>query len=304
MIEQDAPAAAVTVAGDILCRTCGYNLRSLSPESLCPECGTRVEFSLRGNLLRFSDPQWLRHVALGLAMQFFGLVTATISTIVYFSKMGRRGPRTFLLSPTVVGSGFRALPNRTPITVIESISVIVIAAGAWMATAREPAEDAASDTSSLRTMIRIGCTVFAIETLFQLVSMLTVLSPPWYFALSIAGFFADLINLSGIVAQLIWMSELAKRVPRKRSYFRHAAVFLISYIGWKTTYTFRWQLGMRLSSHTMSRLSSMITMFGSVYSACWVSYVIQLAVIAVLIESQFAMARSYRRSVTKEPGPI
>ena len=42
---------------DLACVACSYNLRGLSPDGACPECGTTVERSTRGNLLRFSDPK-------------------------------------------------------------------------------------------------------------------------------------------------------------------------------------------------------------------------------------------------------
>ena len=199
----------MTVVGDVLCRTCGYNLRSLSLDSLCPECGARVEFSLRGNLLRFSDPQWLKHLSVGLGIQFFGLLTVTLSTIVFYSPFGKRF-RSFFMSPTVVGSGFCAMTNRMSIGIFESIGIIVIAGGAWLATLREPAEDTASDTSTLRAVIRIGCTVFAIETMIQFIAMRMALSPPWYYAPLVTEFFADLVNLAGIAVQMIWINGLRK----------------------------------------------------------------------------------------------
>src|SRR5258706_15757786 len=47
------------IAQDTPCRKCGYNLRGLSGDGRCPECGTSVGFSLQGDLLRFCDPSWV-----------------------------------------------------------------------------------------------------------------------------------------------------------------------------------------------------------------------------------------------------
>ncbi len=63
------PTAALDSAGrvaqDVPCRTCGYNLRGLSPDDRCPECGTAVARSMRGDLLAAADPAWLRRVCRG-----------------------------------------------------------------------------------------------------------------------------------------------------------------------------------------------------------------------------------------------
>lgn len=54
------------LAADAPCLTCGYNLRSLTPEGHCPECGTPVGISIRGGLLRFADPRWVATLASGM----------------------------------------------------------------------------------------------------------------------------------------------------------------------------------------------------------------------------------------------
>jgi hypothetical protein len=61
----------VTIEGpleeDRWCLSCGYNLRGLdAAEGACPECGTPVWRSLQGNLLKFSSPDYLRALHLGV----------------------------------------------------------------------------------------------------------------------------------------------------------------------------------------------------------------------------------------------
>lgn len=53
------------VTANIACRSCGYNLRGVDREGLCPECGTSVEWSLRGFQLRFADRRWLKKLCRG-----------------------------------------------------------------------------------------------------------------------------------------------------------------------------------------------------------------------------------------------
>ncbi len=62
-----------TVIVDTSCRRCSYNLRGLSEEGRCPECGTPVGLSTQGDLLRFADPDWLESLARGLNFILWGV---------------------------------------------------------------------------------------------------------------------------------------------------------------------------------------------------------------------------------------
>ena len=63
---------------DLPCLKCGYNLRSLSDEGACPECGAGLEMSARLAWLCQHDPRWLRRLVratvwIGVAMVCFAL---------------------------------------------------------------------------------------------------------------------------------------------------------------------------------------------------------------------------------------
>jgi len=64
-----------------LCRRCGYELQGLPISGNCPECGGLIERSLRGNLLLFANPTFLRRLAAGGAMVEVGIVLACIVPI-------------------------------------------------------------------------------------------------------------------------------------------------------------------------------------------------------------------------------
>ncbi len=59
---------------DLSCKRCGYNLRGLREENLCPECGTPVGRSTTADLLRFADPNWMGRVAAGVNLLVWALL--------------------------------------------------------------------------------------------------------------------------------------------------------------------------------------------------------------------------------------
>jgi hypothetical protein len=65
------------------CIFCGYDLFGLEVSGNCPECGAAVEASIHGNLLEFSNPQWLERVKLGTVLLFWG-ITGCIGGVGFF----------------------------------------------------------------------------------------------------------------------------------------------------------------------------------------------------------------------------
>jgi hypothetical protein len=70
---------------DIACLRCGYDLRSLSIDGKCPECGLPVAQTVRGDLLQFAAPAWVRKLALGatllLTADICGLATLSLALL-------------------------------------------------------------------------------------------------------------------------------------------------------------------------------------------------------------------------------
>ena len=75
---------SLTSATELLCVTCGYDLRSLPTEGSCPECGSRIELSLPGDLLSRSDPAWVARLARGQSLLVFGVRFCLICMVCAF----------------------------------------------------------------------------------------------------------------------------------------------------------------------------------------------------------------------------
>ncbi len=67
---------------DVACIYCGYNLRGLSFDGRCPECGAAINVASRGDLLRYADPAWLARLRFGTTLKLWNiLATITIGIV-------------------------------------------------------------------------------------------------------------------------------------------------------------------------------------------------------------------------------
>jgi len=55
-----------SVANDLPCPGCGYNLRGLATDAQCPECGAQVWIALTEHALAVADPHWMSRVTNGI----------------------------------------------------------------------------------------------------------------------------------------------------------------------------------------------------------------------------------------------
>jgi hypothetical protein len=66
------------VESDLRCLRCGYNLRGLSVDGRCPECGAGVRDATRGRSLYYADATWVRYLAGGVRLILWGVVVAAL----------------------------------------------------------------------------------------------------------------------------------------------------------------------------------------------------------------------------------
>jgi hypothetical protein len=109
------------LAADVTCRRCGYNLRGLGRDQACPECGTGIAWSIRGDLLRFADPPWLRRVARGVLL--LEVTLGALFGVTMLTWSGSAGAWAAVPAPIVFLGG----PAATAIGLV----------GAWLATTPE-----------------------------------------------------------------------------------------------------------------------------------------------------------------------
>jgi len=198
----EVPAAALTVLSEeIPCAFCGYNLRGLAADGRCPECGSRIADSLRGNLLEFSDPAWLSRLRFGTSLKLWNIAL-------------------FIL----VGFAFTVLVFAgVPPIVMAGASTIGAALGLWATfaiTTQEPRIAFREDSVSLRILIRVSATLGFLGGLIQQGTAPTIVVGQQALSLSFAQeallILGYVLSFGGVLAwwgELVYYRRFALRIP-------------------------------------------------------------------------------------------
>ncbi len=137
--------SAGRVAEDVRCRSCGYNLRGISPEGRCPECQTEVGRSIRAGVLRDCDRNWIRQLAGGVSW-----IIGSILLGVFLLLVWRFVGRVLAITPRLV--------------IILGLLVIGVGlVGGWMITAADPDGAAAERRVSARRVARYTMVAWALS---------------------------------------------------------------------------------------------------------------------------------------------
>lgn len=139
-------AATKTVCVDLDCRRCGYNLRTLAESGRCPECGSPVGLSTRGNFLQFANPEWAGKVAKGLQIIFAMIIV----TILVQLGAGCAGAQTYIL-PIMLAAGIAAADFY----------------GVWLLTEPDPSGIGEEKNIPARKVLRVAALIALIGTAIE-----------------------------------------------------------------------------------------------------------------------------------------
>jgi hypothetical protein len=208
--------ASGNVAGDIPCRKCSYNLRSLSVEGLCPECGTPVGRSVRGDFLRYSDPQFVATLRTGIRLILWGIALIIIlafCVIIYG----------VILSVSIAaarrGAGGGAAPaGPAAVSFLQAIAQVpgyaMVVLGSWLLTSPDPSGLGEDQYGTSRRIIRLSLLV-GLFNYFATLAMAAAPAMPQVvrIALGTIGGLSSLFSLVGQIALFIYLGKLALRIP-------------------------------------------------------------------------------------------
>lgn len=227
------PAPGQVVSDDRPCLVCGYNLRSMAVSAQCPECGTPVERSLRGILLRYSSPDYVATMRRGITLVEASLVLQILMVVVGIAVMGVF-IGTGTIGPRGAGTGTGAPRFAGAPVVFQQVQQLVTALvrgmtllGWWMFSTPDPALLARDPGHGARRILRIFLACSAVLSLAGFVAgmlpglkaQVAAAAGTGMFSMATFGVLA-LIGLAGAVAQLVgfiasmnYMMQLARRIP-------------------------------------------------------------------------------------------
>jgi hypothetical protein len=175
------------------CRRCGYDLRGLPESGACPECGNAVGWSLRGNLLNYSDPDWVERLALGARW----LTAAAVIAIGVFVI-------DLLIETTVGAFNFGAAAG----VLVGGVSIM----GFWLVSTPEPGVEEGM-AINVRRVVRWGkiaaTTAAAGVTTVQLARGGNALGA-WT---ALADLAPQVVGIVSTIALYILAARIAERIP-------------------------------------------------------------------------------------------
>lgn len=186
-----------TLLDDVRCVCCGYNLRGLHQNGACPECATPIGRSIRGDFLRFAEPEWVRRVAVGVLMLAVALIVALL--------LGCLGAAVSLLSMS------RGVYLQMVISWFASFMTWV---GTWLMTARDPSGFGEDLQRNSRRLIRaIAMAHCVIVVTGNIVSYSTAGAPGFVLLVAFMVLAMSILELVGDWLRFGYFGYLARRVP-------------------------------------------------------------------------------------------
>ncbi len=194
---QKAPvffAEATTLEVDTPCVICGYNLRGLTVNKVCPECGSPIGRSIHENMLRYADPKWLGHILLGVRLTLWHIV-ATIILVLLVA----------LFTQAISLSQVYLIPAVIAVAMLKLLAAFLI-------TAQEPKISMDEDTVTLRRVVRVCAAATFLGNCLDPISELL----PDSLVVDIVNGVAGLLSIVASFGMFVYMRRFALRIPNKK----------------------------------------------------------------------------------------
>lgn len=229
----EAKARGAVVGDDRPCLRCGYNVHLLPVAAACPECGSPIEHSLMGDLLRYADHAWVLRLRRGCLLVLLG-VAAMIASMCIMPAVGT------LVDVWSAARGVRTPQSPTPALLAGVAGTIALAAvglissllwlfGCWMLSSPDPGR--AESSLSARRLVRWSASVMIVT---QLISSAVVAtgarmtpwpagagsSPPVHGVTAIVALSSGVAYYAALIvmyfSSLIHVRSIARRIPEPR----------------------------------------------------------------------------------------
>jgi len=213
-LAEDPPPPAPTwpdiVPDGPTCRRCGYELKGLPMKGQCPECGLPVARSLRGNLLEYSDPTFVRRLAMGallVEVAILGFCAVPIGAILMVT-IGKALSLSGTIEEVLSAAG----------AVVSIAAAVVGLLGLFVLTARDPALAGTDESDRSRLITRWATVVcaagWACASVIAMLPTVASIAPARFaMLLKLSTAAATIALWVQIIASLFYLRHLAVRIP-------------------------------------------------------------------------------------------
>jgi len=218
-VGSDSDSASV-IERDTRCRRCGYNLRGLAREGLCPECAAPVSVCARQDFLCFAEPRYVAKLARGDRWISRGLTLAVVALLLLVV-----GFVLVIVSPPMGPmEDVIAQVWGTSYALLATCGVLIFLTGVWLITSGEPGVSAGWRRDRARKLVRWGLFVGALSFGFE--SWLLLRTPPVAVAVAVmlVSFGCSVFGVVGLTAYFHYVRDVAARIPDRRLAARAATL--------------------------------------------------------------------------------
>jgi hypothetical protein len=200
------PTVSPVVNDATACFKCGYALRGLAMNGVCPECGSPVQESLRGILLQYAAPEYIQTLLKGHSWVLNGILLSIVAGLVAAIAGGVAGALGTALGPVMMITAGLSL----------AVSVLIFM-GYIKLTEPDPKFTGTENPKGPRTWVRlaaIGSIAFAaLGVVAQIVTVTNALAGASGVLTIIASFGGFVAYAVQFFAMMLYMKWLGARVP-------------------------------------------------------------------------------------------
>jgi hypothetical protein len=187
---------SAALAADLVCRNCRTSLQGLAFDAQCPKCGAAVSLSMRGDLIRYSDPKWIDRLRFGVNLSVWSFIASCVGLAGYFFFQNQSRQ---IIDPAI------------PLSV-EIVGSVMDLLGSWLYTSRDPCGLGENRYGKVRKAVRVFMVINLLLVAFLAAQEFGTLPPGIARAAGVVGVICQWVFVVSLSVRLRYLSELATRI--------------------------------------------------------------------------------------------